>query len=296
VTVGALTFENNTLFNLNFVDNANNAGIFGLQVKPGSFSFKNNLFLNMTGKAVLAGANAKYLPASDLGVSAANNWFFDVPSTYFTDHFTLAQAAGTILNETPCYNAPGGLFNILASSDISGKEVGASKWWTPYVEEPEDLTLVTLTENKTWNLANAKYFSGTIKKEMVRDGLYLHGSEENAIVVANGMLNFQNAAVTNRAGVPADGYIAFKVSGPGSVIIKAADPESQGRHFIVGGFIITLGAVTMLIELFEHITFGHPMFRWSLYSAGSCLAAGFFFLLIGMIRPLREALDRRFFL
>ncbi len=69
---------------------------------------------------------------------------------------------------------------------------------------------------------------------MVRDGLYLHGSEENAIVVANGMLNFQNAAVTNRAGVPADGYIAFKVSGPGSVIIKAADPESQGRHFIVG--------------------------------------------------------------
>jgi hypothetical protein len=120
VTVGALTFENNTLFNLNFVDNANNAGIFGLQVKPGSFSFKNNLFLNMTGKAVLAGANAKYLPASDLGVAAANNWFFDVPSTYFTDNFTLAQAAGTILNETPCYNAPGGLFNILASSDISG--------------------------------------------------------------------------------------------------------------------------------------------------------------------------------
>ena len=77
VTVGALTFENNTLFNLCFVDNANNAGIFGLQVKPGSFSFKNNLFLNMTGKSVLAGANAKYIPASDLGVSASNNWFFD---------------------------------------------------------------------------------------------------------------------------------------------------------------------------------------------------------------------------
>ena len=186
VTVGALTFENNTLFNLNFVDNANNGGIFGLQVKPGSFSFKNNLFLNMTGKAVLAGANAKYLPASDLGVAAANNWFFDVPSTYFTDNFTLAQAAGTILNETPCYNAPGGLFNILASSDISGKEVGASKWWTPYVEEPEDLTLVTLTENKTWNLANAKYFSGTIKKEMVRDGILLSGSEQAPIVAAAG--------------------------------------------------------------------------------------------------------------
>ncbi len=71
---------------------------------------------------------------------------------------------------------------------------------------------------------------------------------------------------------------------------------SQGRTFIVGGFIIALGGYTVLVELFEHITFGHPMFRWSLYSAGSCLAVGFFFLLTGMIRPLRDAMERRFFL
>lgn len=70
----------------------------------------------------------------------------------------------------------------------------------------------------------------------------------------------------------------------------------RGRSFIIGGFMIALGGYTMLVELLEHITFGHEMFRWSLYSAASCLAIGFFFLLIGMIRPLREALDRRFFL
>ena len=66
-TLGTLVFDNNTLHNLNFVDNTNNAGVFGLQVTPGEFSFKNNLIVNMTGKAVLAGANAKYVPASSMG-------------------------------------------------------------------------------------------------------------------------------------------------------------------------------------------------------------------------------------
>ena len=239
-SIGALVFENNTLQNLNFVDNANNAGVFGLQITPGSFSFKNNLFLNFTGKAVLAGANAKYVPAGDMGVAAANNWFYNLPKNdtgevaYFTDNFTLAQAAGTILDSDPCYNAPGGYFNLLADSEIADKKVGAPKWWTPFVEEPEDLTLNLIEGNKTWNLANAKYFSGTIKKEMVRDDLFIGGGETNAIVADGGRLNFQTAGVTNRAGVPTLSYIAFKVNRPGSVLIKAADPENLGNHLIVG--------------------------------------------------------------
>ena len=239
-TLGALVFENNTLQNLNFVDNTNNAGVFGLQITPGSFSFKNNLFLNMTGKAVLAGANVKYVPASDMGVAAANNWFYNLPVaddgtlTYFTSNFTQSNAAGTILGADPCYNAPGGFFNILPDSEIADKKVGAPKWWTPFVEEPEDLTLGTLAGNKTWNLGNAKYFSGTVKKEMVRDELYINASEANAIVCKDGMLNFQSAAVTNRQGVPSVGYVAFKVAGPGSLLVKAADPESKGNHFVIG--------------------------------------------------------------
>ena len=239
-SIGALVFDNNTLQNLNFVDNANNAGVFGLQITPGSFSFKNNLFLNMTGKAVLAGANAKYVPAGDMGVAAANNWFYNLPVdadgnvTYFTDNFTLAQASGEILESDPCYNAPGGYFNLLADSKIAGKKVGAPKWWTPFVEEPEDLTLNLIEGNKTWNLANAKYFSGTIKKQMVRDDLFIGAGESNAIVVDGGKLNFQTAGVTNRQGVPTLSYVAFKVDKPGSVLVKAADPENLGNHFIVG--------------------------------------------------------------
>ena len=260
-TLGSLKVENNTLYNLNFVDNTNNAGIFGLQIVPDSFSFKNNLFLYFGGKAVLESANTKYKPASDLGVAASNNYFYSLPVgddgsvIYFTDNFTLAQAGGTILEDDPCYNAPAGLFNLNPDAVIAGQGVGAAKWWTPYVEEPEDLTLGKVEGKHTWDLSNAKYFSGTIKKEMVRDLLYINASENNAIVVSDGMLGFQNAAVTNRQGVPTNGYLAFKVDAPGSLVIKAADPESAGKHFVIGvgpvdGTSITLkGGASALADM-----------------------------------------------
>ena len=38
------------------------------------------------------------------------------------------------------------------------------------------------------------------------------------------------------------------------------------------------------------------MFTWSLYVVSPCAALGIFLLLAGMIRPLREYLERRFFL
>ena len=239
-SIGELVFDNNTLYNLDFVDNANNAGVFGLQITPGSFSFKNNLFLCMTGKATLASANAKYVPASDMGVNAANNWFYSLPTddsgnvTYFTDNFTLANAAGTILAEDPCYNAAAGLFNIVPSSEIAGKGVGAPKWWTPYVEEPEDLTLEVIEGNHTWDLGNPKFFSGTIKKQMVRDRLFINTSDAYPIVAEEGMLNFTAASVTERQGVPTVNNLAFKVNAPGSVVIKAYDPYKKGGHFVVG--------------------------------------------------------------
>ncbi|MBQ1831375.1 MAG: DUF4957 domain-containing protein [Bacteroidales bacterium] len=260
-SIGELVFENNTLYNLDFVDNANNAGVFGLQITPGSFSFKNNLFLGMTGKAVLASANAKYVPASSMGVSAANNWFFGLPVddsgnvTYFTGNFTQSDAAGTILTVDPCYNAAAGQFNIIPASEIAGKNVGAPKWWTPYVEEPEDLTLKVIEGNHTWNLANPKFFSGTIKKQMVRDQLFINTSDAYPIVVADGMLNFQLPAVTDRQGVPTVNCLIFKVNEPGSVVIKAADPGNKGGHFVVGvgpvagGEIALKGGVSALADM-----------------------------------------------
>ena len=239
-SINAFEFENNTLYNLNFVENANNAGVFGFQIVPGSFSFKNNLFLNMTGKAILASANAKYKTASDMSASASGNYFWSLPVDdkgeviYFTDSFSMAQAGGTILADSPCYNAAGGYFNILASSDIAGKKIGASKWWTPYVEEPEDLTMELVPVPHTWNLANAKYFSGNIKKEMVRDYLFVSGSEAAPISAANGMLNFGSAVITNRNGVPQHNFVAFHTDVPGSLVIKAENPGDYTGHLVVG--------------------------------------------------------------
>ncbi len=70
----------------------------------------------------------------------------------------------------------------------------------------------------------------------------------------------------------------------------------HGRLFIVGGGIVVAGGFSMLVELFQCITFGTQMFTWSLYVASACLAFGMFLILSGMIRPLREYLERRFFL
>lgn len=239
-TLGALVFENNTLYNLCFIDNTNNAGVFGLQIVPGSFTFKKNLFLNMTGKATLVSANTKYKNASDLSASASDNYFWELPKgddgkvTFFTDNFTAAQAGAIILEDSPCYNAAGGYFNILATSDIAGKGIGASKWWTPYVEEPEDLTMTLVPVPHTWNLGNAKYFTGSIKKEMVRDYLFVSGSESLPIVADGGMLNFQSAVVVNRQGVPQHNFVAFHTDQPGSLVIKAENAGDYTGHLVVG--------------------------------------------------------------
>ena len=68
-----------------------------------------------------------------------------------------------------------------------------------------------------------------------------------------------------------------------------------GRLFIFGGFLIVMGGFTMLVEFFEHLTFGTPMFRWSLYSLSGFAGAGIFLLLCGIIPSMRHELERRFF-
>ena len=251
-SIGKLQVENNTFWNLNFVDNANNAGLFGLQIVPGETSFKNNLVLHMVEKATFGSANAKYKTASDVSLTASNNWYYNLVETYFTETWTAAAGGFTALDADPCYNAAGGYFNLNQDSPVAGKGVGASKWWTPYVEEPEDLTQKVLTEAHTWDLTNARLFAGTIKKQMVRDELLIVASESNPVVVEDGTLSFQNAAVTNRYGVPTDGYVAFKVDAPGSVVARAEGAGSG--HFVVaiqpveGGDLIVKGGIVPVAD------------------------------------------------
>ncbi|MBQ9592697.1 MAG: hypothetical protein IJR36_02340 [Lachnospiraceae bacterium] len=67
------------------------------------------------------------------------------------------------------------------------------------------------------------------------------------------------------------------------------------KLYILGGLLVLLGGFTVLVEFFEHISFGTQMFQWSLYSLTGFAAAGLFLLIAGMIPKLHQALRRRFF-
>lgn len=70
----------------------------------------------------------------------------------------------------------------------------------------------------------------------------------------------------------------------------------RGTIFITGGLLIAIGGGCMLVELFQHLTFQTPMFSWSLYAAAVFLLFGGFLILAGIVRPLREHLERKFFI
>ncbi len=69
----------------------------------------------------------------------------------------------------------------------------------------------------------------------------------------------------------------------------------RGTIFITGGLLMAIGGGCLLAELFQHLTFRTPMFAWSLYAAGVFFLFGGFLILAGIIRPLREHLERKFF-
>lgn len=240
--VGDVKVEHNTIMNLCSVDNTNNAGIIAFQTKPASISLKNNLFLNMGEKATLSSANAKYVPASEQNLSAANNCFYNMSDGFFTTNFTLANASGKVLDADPCHNALGGRFN-LTDTELSTAKIGASKWYLPYVEEPEDLTQGTVTAAHVWDFSNAKLFSGEVKKSKVREDLLLNVTE-NIMNFDGGILNFTAETTLARKGQPQDGYLMFIVDKPGSVVLR---PTSGTGHLVVAAetedsFVVKGGA------------------------------------------------------
>lgn len=67
------------------------------------------------------------------------------------------------------------------------------------------------------------------------------------------------------------------------------------KLLITGSLLLLIGGSTMLIELFQHITFGSEMFTWSLYSVTAFSIFGLFLVVAEFIRPLREYLKRKLF-
>ncbi len=69
-----------------------------------------------------------------------------------------------------------------------------------------------------------------------------------------------------------------------------------GRFYITGGITVLMGGFLILLELFQHITFGTPMFSWSLFAAVPCAVLGLFFIAAGIIRPLGNFIRQHFFI
>lgn len=69
----------------------------------------------------------------------------------------------------------------------------------------------------------------------------------------------------------------------------------QGRLRLLGMFLILIGSSFMLVELFQHITFGTPMFDWSLYCVCAFGALGLFLFVAALIPPLHAHLRKTFF-
>lgn len=70
----------------------------------------------------------------------------------------------------------------------------------------------------------------------------------------------------------------------------------KGMLYIVGGFFVSLGAFMMLVEFLLRLTFvksGTP--GWSAYPMTALVLLGGFLIFLGICRPAREAMERKFF-
>ncbi len=70
---------------------------------------------------------------------------------------------------------------------------------------------------------------------------------------------------------------------------------TQGRLRMMSLLVIFIGLSFMLIEFFQHITFGTPMFVWSLYCVSGFCLIGLFLFIASFIPSLSASLRRTFF-
>ena len=248
IKIGKITFENNTVKNIATIDDGNNRGVFAVRV-PHQMSLKNNLFLfedggktDGTDKAQLIQDNANTVMPD---LTASGNYSYAQGENFFKK-ISAGEAGFKTMNVDPCYNSKGNFFQLAAQDLIEG-QVGASKWWIPYVEKPEDLTQNVITAAHTWNLQDASLFAGDVKNSRVRDELMLVGTETTPMN-ADGGINFTTASVLTRKGVPSEGYAAFKVDAPGSVDMLLDDAAKTGASVVVAlyddnGLAVQGGAV-----------------------------------------------------
>jgi len=93
---------------------------------------------------------------------------------------------------------------------------------------------------------------------------------------------------------------AFPVTGGVGLIVTALVTllryVRKGRLFTVGGALMALGGFMLPVELLLNVTFSRPEFAgWSLYPLTALVLLGGFLIFLGICRPARESMERKFF-
>jgi hypothetical protein len=95
--------------------------------------------------------------------------------------------------------------------------------------------------------------------------------------------------------------LALPITGGIGLIVTAVVTLTRyirrGRLFIFGGAFMLLGAFMLPIELLVVYTFAAPTFvGWSLYPLVSLMILGGMLIFLGICRPARENMERKFFI
>lgn len=68
-----------------------------------------------------------------------------------------------------------------------------------------------------------------------------------------------------------------------------------GKLFILGGGIMALGGFMLLLEALMRRAFQIAFWGWSIYPLGALALVGGYLIFLGICRPAREAMERKFF-
>lgn len=98
-------------------------------------------------------------------------------------------------------------------------------------------------------------------------------------------------------------YLSFAlpVTAGACIIITAAAALlrylKRGHLFVFGGALILMGLYNVLIEFLLNVTFKlHEGFIWSFYPLAAGVIVGAMLIIIGCSRPLKESLEKKFFI
>lgn len=81
-----------------------------------------------------------------------------------------------------------------------------------------------------------------------------------------------------------------------TVLVTLLRYVKRGKLFIFGGCTLALGLFMPVIEFLAILTFDQPPVAWSVYPFVTLVLLGGYLIFLGICRPARESMERKFFL